>query len=143
METKTRPVILEHEVFINTAAPLGAGIRTRAAWEHPPGGGVAGDDGDVGLLWLAAAVGVGGGAQAGRALLVNQVLATQKAFAVVRVVPLLVFVNHPDVLGHLFELVGQSLTLHLGQDAPLVVIPASSRTQGEGVCQGDSSLFRQ
>lgn len=103
-------------------------MRRRTQREHPPGGGAAGDDGDVGLLWLAAAVGVGGGDQAGRNLLVNQVLAGQNALAVVCVLALLVLVNHPDVLGHLFELVGQSLTLHLGQDAPLVVIPASNRT---------------
>ena len=89
-----------------------------------PGGGVAGDDGDVGLLWLGGCRGVG--AKAGRALLVNQV--GHHTLAVLHLLSILLVIYHPDVLGHVFELIGQSLTLYFRQDPTLVVIPTHTNT---------------
>lgn len=89
-----------------------------------PAGGVAGDDGDIGLLRLA------GRREAGRTLLVSQMLTRHHAFTVLHLLSILFIIDYPDVLGHVFELVGQSLTLYFGQDATLVVIPAHTRTRG-------------
>ena len=44
----------------------------------------------------------------------------------------LIVVNDNDVLGHLLELVDQALTLHFGQDAPLIVVPAREKGGGLG-----------
>lgn len=90
-----------------------------------PASGVAGDDSDIGLLRLAGSGGVG--SQADWDLLVSQVLSRHNAVAVLHLLSVLLVIYHPDVLGHVFELVGQPLTLYFGQDATLVVI--STNTQ--------------
>lgn len=86
-----------------------------------PGGGVAGDDSDVGLLRL------GGGerrsAQGGLALLASQILTGYHGLAVLHFLCLLVIIDHSNVFGHVFKLVGQPLTFNFGKDATLVVIP--------------------
>lgn len=84
-----------------------------------PGGGTAGDDGDVSLLSVSDRGRIG--AQHGSTLLTGQ-----HTLAVLSFLTLLVIINHPDVLGHLFELVGQTLTFHLCKNATLVVIPTKT-----------------
>lgn len=85
--------------------------------EYRPVGRVAGDDSDEG--WLGLADGGGVGAQA---LLLHQVLRRHNALIVLHLLSILFILNNADVLGHLFELVRQPLTLDLGKDATLVVI---------------------
>lgn len=94
-----------------------------------PGGGVAGDDSDVGLLRVGGRGGAG--SQAGGALRLTRMPARYQALAVLHVLALLVVINYSDVFGHVLKLVGQSLTLHFGEDAALVVIPTHTHTESQ------------
>lgn len=55
----------------------------------------------------------------------SKMLAGHHALIVFQALTLLVVVNHSDVFGHVFKLVGQTLTLNFGKDASLVVIPTN------------------
>lgn len=83
-----------------------------------PGGGGVGDDCDISLLRMVGSTGVG-------AQHFGTLLAGQHALAVFTFI---VILNDPNVLWHVFELVGQPLTLHLCQDSTLVVISACEHT---------------
>lgn len=86
--------------------------------EHRPVGGTAGDDGDEGGLGLADGGGVGA-----QALLLHQVLSRHNTFPILHLLSIFFILNDSDVLGHLFELICQALTLNFGKDSTLVVIP--------------------
>lgn len=87
-----------------------------------PVGGVAGDDGDEGRLGLANGGGVGA-----QALLLHQVLSRHNAFTILHLLSIVFILNNSDVLGHLFELICQALTLNFGKDSTLVVISTHTR----------------
>lgn len=57
-----------------------------------------------------------------QALLLHQVLSRHHRLTILHLLSVVLVLDHADVLGHLFELVRQTLALHFSEDAALVVI---------------------